>query len=130
MENKTLFTLPEMAAIVANLLKQIPVKVEFLTIDQVAELLKVSPATIDNWLRKSREKPAPSRFPPTADFIKQVWRSDQIQEYILGTAFNPDCIIPIPGKNVEPPAPALLALSTPPRGRGRPRKVHVTGATA
>ena len=100
---------------------------ELLTIDEVARILKISPATIDNWVYG--RKKTPTGVPPAVELVSdRLWRSSDIQQFIADLPFRKTGKIP-------PPAPSQNALTTerlpviplgrPVRGRGRPRKVQV-----
>jgi predicted DNA-binding transcriptional regulator AlpA len=99
---------------------------ELLTIDEFARILKISPATIDNWVYG--RKKAPAGFPPAIDLVSnRRWRSSDIQQFIADLPFRKTGKIPTPPRpcqnaiNNEP----LLPLDRPIRGRGRPRKIPI-----
>jgi predicted DNA-binding transcriptional regulator AlpA len=98
---------------------------ELLTAAEVAVILKISEASIWNW-QYGRKTP-PVGFPPPVKIGASVrWRSSDIQEFIKGLPHTTTGCIPLPG--LVQATPPTVVLTTPVRGRGRPRK-NQTGAS-
>jgi predicted DNA-binding transcriptional regulator AlpA len=98
---------------------------ELLTAADVAVILKISEASVWNW-QYGRKAP-PVGFPPPVKIGASVrWRSSDIQEFIKGLPHTTTGCIPLPG--LVQATPPTVVLTTPVRGRGRPRK-NQTGAS-
>ena len=94
---------------------------ELLVAADVAAILKISEATISNWLYGRRKSPV--GFPPPVKIGASIrWRSSDIQAFILGLPFTTTGQIPLPGQ--LQPAMTTVVLAKPVRGRGRPRKIQ------
>lgn len=97
---------------------------ELVTIDEFARILKISPATIDNWVYG--RKKAPEGFPPAVELVSgRLWRSSDIQQFIADLPFRKTSKIPTPGPSQNALGTEALPLDRPVRGRGRPRKIRI-----
>jgi predicted DNA-binding transcriptional regulator AlpA len=86
-----------------------------LDIDDVAKLIKLSPATIENWAYG--RKPAPAGFPDPIKVGRLLrYRRADIEVWIGGLG--------VPGNPAPSGAVAPLLRAKPKRLRGRPRKME------